>query len=71
MRLSELDVSVKPIRSKDLSEERIIGAINEMQQVYDEKRKKAEEISKKIQAEGGVDKAVELITHAIMSQECS
>lgn len=63
--LSELGVSVKPIQSKHLNEERIIEAIMEMQQTYDEKKQNVEAISKKIQEEGGLKRAVELIENAI------
>lgn len=63
--LSELGVSVKPILSKHLNEERIIEAIMEMQQTYDEKKQNVEAISKKIQEEGGLKRAVELIENAI------
>lgn len=65
IQLSELGVSVKPIQSKHLNEERIIEAIMEMQQTYDEKKQNVEAISKKIQEEGGLKRAVELIENAI------
>ncbi|MDE7405014.1 MAG: glycosyltransferase [Lachnospiraceae bacterium] len=61
MQLEKIGVSVKPIRAKELSKERIIEAIMEMQQTYDEKKKNVEEISKKLQEERGLEKAVELI----------
>ena len=65
MQLEQIGVSVKPIHAKELSKERIIEAIIEMQQTYDEKKKKVEEISEKIQKEGGLEKAVELIGNAM------
>ncbi len=61
MQLYELGVSTKPIKSKELSRERLTEAIEEMQRTYAEKKKKTEEISGKIQSEGGVREAVRLI----------
>lgn len=61
LQLEKIGVSVKPIQAKELSCERIIEAIMEMQQTYDEKKKNVEEISKKLQEERGLEKAVELI----------
>ena len=65
MQLEKNGVSVKPIQAKELSKERIIEAIMEMQQTYDEKKKNVEEISKKLQEERGLEKAVELIGKAM------
>ena len=64
--LCKLKVSTRPIQSKDLSEERIIEAITEMQQTYEEKKKKVEEISRKIQSENGLQRAVELIGNLVL-----
>ena len=61
MQLNSVNVATKPLKAKDLSEETIIKAINEMNETYDEKKKQAEIISEKIRSEGGVAGAVELI----------
>lgn len=65
--LYELGVSVKPIHAKDLSKERIIVAIEEMQRTYQEKKKRAEELAEKIRNEDGVKEAVELIGKVMIS----
>ena len=61
MQLSDINVATKPIKSKDLSEQTIIGAIEEMNRTYDEKKKNATNISGKIKEENGVVEAVRLI----------
>jgi sterol 3beta-glucosyltransferase len=60
--LSDINIAVKPLSSKKLSEEKIIDAIEEMKRTYDEKKKNAEEISYKVRSEEGLAKAVQLIT---------
>lgn len=67
MQLEQIGVSVEPIQAKELSQERIVEAITKMQQTYDKKKKKAEEISEKIQGEEGLAKAVKLIEDAMKS----
>lgn len=67
MQLSDINVSTKPLNSKDLSEQSIIGAIEEMKNTYEEKKKNAEMISQKIQSENGVANAVRLIETAMQS----
>lgn len=67
MQLSDINVSTKPLKSKDLSEQSIIGAIEEMKYTYEEKKKNAEMISQKIQSENGVANAVRLIETAMQS----
>lgn len=59
--LSDLNVAVKPIKSKDLSEQNIIEAIEEMNNTYDDKLSNALAISSKIKEENGVAEAVRLI----------
>lgn len=66
MQLSDINVSTKPLKSKDLSEEIIITYIEDMNKTYDEKKKNVEMISQKIQSENGVAYAVELIESAIL-----
>lgn len=61
MQLEKKDVSVKPVKAKDLSEETIINAINEMNSTYAVKQRNAESISEKIHTENGLDEAVRLI----------
>jgi len=60
--LSDINIAVKPLSSKKLSEEKIIDAIEEMKRTYDEKKKNAEELSYKVRSEEGLAKAVQLIT---------
>lgn len=67
MQLSDINVATKPIKSKDLCEQSIIGAIEEMKYTYDEKKKNAEMISQKIQSENGVANAVRLVEMAMQS----
>lgn len=59
--LYEVNVAIKPIKSKDLSEDKIIAAIEEMNLNYEEKKDKAIAISNLIQEENGVLYAVNLI----------
>ncbi len=59
--LCEAGVSTEPIKSKDLSEERVIAAIEEMLENYQVKMENAKAISEKIRSEGGVAEAVRLI----------
>lgn len=61
MQLERKDVAVKPVKAKDLSEETIINAINEMNSTYAVKQRNAESISEKIHTENGLDEAVRLI----------
>lgn len=63
--LSDINVAVKPLSAKKLSEEKIIDAIEEMKRTYDEKKKNAEEISCKVRSEEGLAKAVQLITDVL------
>lgn len=67
--LSDINVAVKPLSAKELSEERIIDAIEEMKRTYDEKKKNAEEISYKVRSEEGLAKAVQLITDVLNNKE--
>lgn len=59
--LYDINVATKPIKSKDLSEQTVIAAIEEMQATYDEKKKNAMSISEKIKGENGAAEAVRLI----------
>lgn len=65
MQLEKIGVSVRPIQAKELSKERIVEAIMEMQQTYAEKENKAAEISVRIREEDGLGKAIELIGNVI------
>ena len=65
MQLEKIDVATKHIDAKDLSEERIIAAIEEMNSTYPIKKRNAETISEKIRSENGVDEAVRLISEVI------
>jgi len=61
MQLEKKDVSTKPLKAKDLSEQTIIAAIEDMNSTYAVKKRNAESISEKISTEHGVENAVELI----------
>ena len=61
MQLEKIDVATKHIDAKDLSEERIVAAIEEMNSTYAVKKRNAESISEKISTEKGVSEAVRLI----------
>lgn len=49
------------VKTKELTEESIILAIEEMNRTYDEKKNNAAQISAKIREENGVAEAVRLI----------
>lgn len=61
MQLEKIDVATAHIDAKDLSEERLVKAIEEMNGTYPVKKQNAEAISEKIRTEGGVNEAVRLI----------
>ena len=61
VQLEKIDVATKHIDAKDLSEERIVAAIEEMNSTYAVKKRNAESISEKIRTENGVSEAVRLI----------
>ena len=63
--ISEINVAVKPLSAKELSEEKIIDAIEEIKRTYEEKKKNAEEISYKIRSEEGLARTVRLITNVL------
>ena len=65
MQLEKKDVSTKPLKAKDLSEQTIIAAINDMNSTYAVKKRNAESISEKISTEHGVENAVKLITEVM------
>ena len=65
MQLEKKDVSTKPLKAKDLSEQTIIAAIEDMNSTYAVKKRNAESISEKISTEHGVENAVKLITEAM------
>ena len=68
LQLGKINVATKPLKAKDLSEQTIIAAIEEMNSSYDEKRKNALEISEKIKEENGVVVAVRLIEGVLRNQ---
>ena len=61
MQLEKKDVAVKTLKAKDLSEQTIINAIEEMNSTYPVKKRNAESISEKIHTENGIEEAVRLI----------
>lgn len=65
MQLEKKDVSTKPLKAKDLSEQTIIAAIEDMNSTYAVKKRNAESISEKISTEHGVENAVKLISGAM------
>lgn len=70
MQLYETGVATKPLKSKDLSEGKIVAAIEEMNVGYDAKKKNAAAISGKIKEENGVAEAVRLIEQ-VMKKKAS
>lgn len=61
MQLEKTGTAVKHIKSKNLSEEAIISAIEEMNRTYDNKKEIAKSLSDKIREEDGLNEAVRLI----------
>lgn len=67
--LSDINVAVKPLSAKELSEEKIIDAIEEMKRTYEEKKKNVEEISYKVRTEEGLARTVLLITDVLNKED--
>ena len=65
MQLEKKDVCTKPLKAKDLSEQTIIAAIEDMNSTYAVKKRNAESISEKISTEHGVENAVKLISEVM------
>ena len=65
MQLEKKDVSTKHIKAKNLSEQTIIKAIEELSNSYAVKKRNAESISDKIGTERGVETAVRLIEEVL------
>ena len=65
MQLEKKDVATKLIKAKDLSEQTMINAIEELNSTYAVKKRNAEVISEKISTEHGVDTAIRLIEDAM------
>ena len=65
MQLEKKDVAVQHIDAKNLSEQTIIKAIEDMNSTYAVKKHNAESISEKISTENGVEEAVALIEKAM------
>ena len=65
MQLEKKDVATKHINAKDLSEQAVIAAIEELNSTYSVKKRNAEAISEKISSEHGIDEAVRLIEEAM------
>ncbi len=63
-RLYKLEVSVKPIKASELSEEKLINAINELKNNYSKIYDCVEDLAKKMQEENGLLNAVRLIKSA-------
>ena len=61
MQLEKKDVATKYIKAKELSEQTIIDAIEELNSTYAVKKRNAETISEKISTEHGVETSVRLI----------
>lgn len=64
-RLYKLKVSVKPIKASELSEEKLISAINELKNNYDELHNCVECLSKKMIEEDGLANSLRLIQNVI------
>ena len=65
MQLEKRQVATKLIKAKDLSEQTIINAIEDLNSTYEVKKRNAESISEKISTEHGVDTAIRLIEGAM------
>ena len=65
MQLENKGVATNHIKAKDLSEQKIIEAIKEMNSDYEDKKMNAESISAKIASENGVNEAVRLISSVL------
>ena len=65
MQLEKKDVAEKHIDAKDLSEEKLVNAIEDMNRTYTAKKRNADMISEKIRTGGGVGEAVRLIGNII------
>ena len=65
MQLEKKDVATKHIKAKDLSEQAIIAAIEELNSTYSVKKRNAEMLSEKISTEHGVETAIRLIEGAM------
>ena len=65
MQLEKRQVATKLIKAKDLSEQTIINAIEDLNSTYAVKKRNAEAISEKISSEHGVETAVRLIEDAM------
>ena len=65
MQLEKKDVAEKHIDAKDLSEEKLVNAIEDMNRTYAAKKRNADMISEKIRTGGGVGEAVRLIGNII------
>ncbi|MFA9466280.1 MAG: hypothetical protein ACERKN_18590 [Velocimicrobium sp.] len=63
-RLYKLEVSVTPIKASELSEEKLINAINELKTNYSKIYNCVVDLSKKMQEENGLLNAVRLIKSA-------
>lgn len=64
--LFHLGVASKPLKANDIGEQAIIDRIRDMQSHYQERLKKVEDLSVRIQGEHGLQKAVELIKKEIL-----
>ena len=65
MQLEKRQVATKLIKAKDLSEQTIINAIEDLNSTYEVKKRNAESISEKISTEHGVETAIRLIEDAM------
>lgn len=68
MQLEKKDVATKHIKAKELSEQTIIAAIEELNSTYAVKKRNAETISEKIGTEHGVETAVKLIERSLAEE---
>lgn len=62
-RVYELNLGPKPIHSKDLSEDSLVNAINNLKNNYEQFSNSSKLLSNKLQLEKGLDKTVELINN--------
>jgi sterol 3beta-glucosyltransferase len=68
-RVYELNLGPKPIRSKDLSEDSLVNAINIVKINYEHFSNSSKTLANKLKTENGLDKTVELINNILRIQD--
>ncbi len=68
-RVYELNLGPKPIRSKDLSEDSLVNAINIVKNNYEQFSNSSKTLANKLKSENGLDKTIELINNILCIQD--